>query len=76
MCDWHRRLGRKKPSTPNSRTYDLLVISPDALPLSYWRETRGSLEAPKLVSRDKHTLYYKSLLFRCSLLSTSFTEML
>ena len=30
--------GRKNPSTPKrSRTYELLVTSPDALPLSYRR---------------------------------------
>lgn len=64
MYDWHRHLGRKKPSTPNrSRTYDLLVISPDALPLSYWRETRGSLEAAKLVSCDKPSVILRACFF-------------
>ena len=58
MYEWHRRLGRKKTRTPNrSRTYDLLVISSHALPLSYRRETRGSLETFKVVSCDKHPAY-------------------
>ena len=36
--DVHRRLGRRNLSAPNrSSTYDLLVNSPDALPLSYRR---------------------------------------
>ena len=36
--DVHRHLGRRNPSSPNrSSPYDLLVNSPDALPLSYRR---------------------------------------
>ena len=37
---WHRRMERKNPSTPNSRTHNLLFSSPDALPSSY-RRLRG-----------------------------------
>ena len=36
--DVHRQLGRRNPSAPNSiSTYDLLVNSPEALPLRYRR---------------------------------------
>ena len=46
----------KNPSSPNrSRTYDLLVTSPDALPLSY-RRLVGA-KANKLGSCDKHPAY-------------------
>ena len=38
LSQWRRRLGRQIASTPNrSRTYDPLLTSPDALPLSYRR---------------------------------------
>ena len=47
----------KNPSSPNrSRTYDLLVSSPDALPLSY-RRLVGA-KAIKLGSCDKRLAYY------------------
>ena len=53
MYEWHSRLGRKKPITPNrSRTYDLLVISSHALPLSDRRETRGSMETFKVSVKE------------------------
>ena len=37
-----------------SRTYDLLVTSPDSVPLSYWRLMRA--KANKLGSCDKHCI--------------------
>ena len=38
FSQWHRWLGIKNLSTPNrSRSYDLLITRPDALPLSYRR---------------------------------------
>ena len=37
-----------------SRTYDLLVTSPDSVPLSYWRLV--SAKANKLGSCDKHCI--------------------
>ena len=47
---------KKNPSTPNrSRTYDLLVTSPDALQLSY-RRLVGA-KAIKLGSCDKRPAY-------------------
>ena len=47
---------KKNPSSPNrSRTYDLLVTSPDALPLSY-RRLMGA-KAIKLGSCDKRPAY-------------------
>ena len=54
---WIRRwLRRKNPSSPNrSRTNDLLVTSPDALPLSY-RRLAGA-KATKPGSCDKNPAY-------------------
>ena len=47
----------KNPSSPNrSRTYDLLVTSPDALPLSYSRLVGA--KAIKLGSCDKFTITF------------------
>ena len=47
---------KKKPSSPNrNRTYDLLVISPDVLPLSY--KTLVKTKAIKIGPWDKHHAY-------------------
>ena len=47
---------KKKPSTPiKSGTYDLVVASSDALPLSYMRLVGAKVT--KLVSCDKHITY-------------------
>ena len=50
---WYRRPVKKFKYSPNrSRTYEVLVASPDSLPLSY-RRLVGAKDT-KLGSRDKH----------------------
>ena len=49
VSKWHWRLGRKHPNSPSrSWTYDPLVTSPDALPLSYRRLVEASSLFPTL----------------------------
>ena len=51
----HAARKKFKFSLNRSRTYEVLVTSPDALPLSYRRLLRA--KASKLGSRDKHHVH-------------------
>ena len=58
LCGWllHRRLGRKNPSTPSrSRNNNLLVTSPDTLPLSCKRLVEA--KAANIGSSNKQLAY-------------------